>query len=289
MVRWPGQNLLRAGIARIAVASGVLLWALMGVGQTQRFQNPPLIATAVDPAGLIAGDWNGDGHQDLIYVEQSPTPFLHVLLGNGNGGFNEQTPVQLPPGTCSIYFLGGCKLTAGDFNGDGKQDLLMTGETSSGQLFLVLPGNGDGTFGVPVTSGYGGEFGDYADILYGAVADFDGNGTLDFAVPDYINGTIAIYTGDGTGHFFEKGSYSNANMPFVAFAADVNKDGNVDLLIGDLNPQGVGIWLGDGHGNFTEARVYSPATGCALDAVADMNGDGNVDLVCETASEPFKS
>jgi hypothetical protein len=250
----------------------------------QQFQNPLLLITASDPAGVVAGDWNGAGHQDLAYVTTGKSSTLHILLGNGKGGFTEGTDVQLPSGACT-YELTTCRLTVADFNKDGYPDILMSGNFPSGWGFLVLPGNGDGTFGSPIVSivPASNNAGIATYVPYPiAVADFNGDGNLDIAAPDYFDGQIRIYLGDGKGGFTAGNTLNDSYQPYAIYTSDVNHDGNADLIAFNISGSyGAAVWLGDGKGSFTYTQTYpaSLAVTFYARAVADMNGDGNVDVV----------
>jgi hypothetical protein len=256
----------------------------------QSLQNPRMLPTAVDPVGLIAADWNGDGNQDLVYVQTGDSPSLYVLLGNGKGGFTEGAVVPLPVGACSFEALE-CRLYAGDFNNDGTQDILMAANFPSAWGFVVLPGNGDGTFGAPIVSivppsregGGGATMVPYA----AAVADFNGDGNLDIVAPDPMDSSFNLYLGDGAGKFTLDKAIGDFNAPTAVYTADVNHDGHLDLIVFTELIGGAEIWLGVGKGGFTLSQSY-PSNAYSLDfrakAVADLNGDGNVDLVGADAS-----
>ena len=106
------------------------------------------------PGQIAAADVNGDGILDLV------TGAGGVLLGKGDGSFTDKGGVQISGGDVPCL---------GDFNADGKVDVALVGTYNGFQGTLVLLGNGDGTFQVPIeTRGYG-----------GTSADFFHNGSLD--------------------------------------------------------------------------------------------------------------
>jgi hypothetical protein len=68
---------------------------------------------------LLVGDLNGDGKLDIAFASLNETPGISVLLGNGDGTF--QSPLSFKgSGTASFFSL----LALGDFNNDGKLDLV---------------------------------------------------------------------------------------------------------------------------------------------------------------------
>jgi len=273
---------------RLATCAWIAILAAHSI-HSQQFQNPPLLTTAPDPVGLATGDWSGDGHQDLIYVTTGESPALHVLLGNGKGEFIEGAVVQLPAGTCT-YEVSECRLTVADFNKDDHPDILMPGNFPGGWGFLVLPGNGDGSFGSPVVSivPVSNNEGMATYVNYPvAVADFNGDGNLDIAAPDFLDGQIHIYLGDGNGGFSAGKTMYDSFQPYAIYTSDVNHDGNADLIVfseygsGAYGNGGAGVWLGDGTGNFTFKQSYPTSSGSnfVVRSVADINGDGNVDVL----------
>jgi hypothetical protein len=117
-----------------------------------------------------ANDFNSDGHVDLWMICRTSTSSqIAVLLGNGNGTFQQPSMYTANPG--SPYTV-----AAGDFNSDGRTDFLVASPGASVPLAILL-GNGDGTFqsaqAVSVVNNYLGEGGMFA-------GDFNSDGLLDF-------------------------------------------------------------------------------------------------------------
>jgi len=126
--------------------------------------------------GFVLTDINADGRSDLVYCERDQNNGkIWVALGNGDGTFKK--PVSL---TVHAY-QGAFSFGVGDFNSDGKTDLIANYFTSGNynhsetDLFL---GNGDGTFQLKKIIDLPGQ--PYNAELGIVPADFNSDGLLDF-------------------------------------------------------------------------------------------------------------
>ena len=243
------------------------------------FLAPVAYDVAAGPIAVVTADFNGDGHLDLATASPYGYPDVSVLLGNGDGTFQAAK-------TYSVGTLG--SIAVGDFNGDGKDDLVIGTVTPDGVgdfwhgTVAVLLGNGDGSFQFSSfpTSGENTTVGV-------AVADFDADGKLDLAitsVSDYsIFAGVVVMLGRGDGTFVA-GSYIGVpHGTQTVVTGDFNRDGKVDLALFD-QWSGIGEHhLGNGDGTFAGATPFVatddfPVSVNPWEAVGDFNGDGRLDM-----------
>lgn len=238
------------------------------------------------PVALVTSDFNGDGKPDLAFAVSLPPPqqnTVHIFTNNGQGTFEELSPITLAAG------LSVAALATGDFNRDGKQDLAVLTTTQNGgstDEVLVFLGNGDGSFraGALYPVGVGA-----SDV---AIGDFRGDGRIDLATANSgtgggNNGSISVLLGNGDGTFLAASttplSEPNGNSPVGIAAADLRGDGKDDLVATLFNNGVIGVspslavLLGHGDGTFSAPVRYS-VTGNGV-TIADLNGDGIPDLV----------
>ena len=245
------------------------------------FHNAVTLGAGSGPQSLVVADLNHDGIADVVVADGcgdlncTTTGVVTVLLGAGDGTFHKIGQfVAGPPGTSAD------SVAAGDFNGDGDMDVAVV---NSGINFLgtvtILFGNGDGTFGPPVS--YSG--GDAPVTV--AVGDFNGDQHLDLALVDNPHNMVGILLNNGDGTFGAPVTYLVENGPQGIAVADLNHDGKLDVAVATecgrdpLCKQGsVSILLGNGDGTFQPEVGYKVGSRPLDVAVADFNRDGNEDL-----------
>jgi trimeric autotransporter adhesin len=228
------------------------------------------------PGAIAVGDFNGDGIPDLAVAPVLDEGNSEVLLGKGDGTFtNANGGFGIGAGTVTSD-----SIAVGDFNGDGKLDLVEACTSLNEQpcnLLLIQYGNGDGTF----TSSF------YPLAFLGSqsmvVGDFNGDGKPDLAVTNSGANGVNVFLNSESGFSAMAASPATGDSPTSVAAADFNGDGKLDLAVTNSGSNNVTILLGNGDGTFTAAA--SPATGTAPNslAVADFNGDGVPDLAVANA------
>ncbi len=245
--------------------------------------NPISVATynGINYTSLVVADFNRDGNLDIATANIYG---LDVWLGNGNGGF---APAPASPiDTTGLGLLGASVLGVGDFNRDGRPDLLVVSGTQASDVAILL-GNGDGSFtmaqGIPITIGAAG------NSL--TVADFNQDGNLDVALTSVLNNQVIVLLGDGTGRLQSdlKGPFLTGFLPLSIVHGDFNGDGKVDLVV--ANETSLTVLLGDGTGGFAAQPDIGLAGAYDLRslAVGDLDGDGKLDLAVSNSDSPISN
>lgn len=231
------------------------------------------------PNDICISDFDSDGAPDLA-IANHEVKYLTVLLGNGHGAFSRApgSPVMVlsRPHTHGV--------AAGDFNQDGKLDLVT--ESWAENKVTIIFGNGRGGFAGP-----GVQF-DVGKRPYQRlrVADVNLDGNADVLTTNLEVDNLTVLLGDGKGSFHgASGSPSPCGTtPFALAVGDLNGDRKPDLAIGNWagqpdrrNGEGVTVMLGDGKGGFAlmAGSPFATGDGPGRIAIGDVDGDGMPEIV----------
>jgi Bacterial Ig-like domain (group 3)/FG-GAP-like repeat len=198
-----------------------------GKGSFALKANVPLSNVATE---VTASDLNGDGKLDLVAALLGPTNArgnaVEVLLGKGDGTFSAESPIVVGNIPYSV--------AVGDLNGDGKPDLAVTVNDSSGNStagVAILLGNGNGTFQTPVLTPLP-QQGTQIEVTfpYAKMIDLNRDGHLDLVYTNAWSSTVNVIYGKGDGTFYDPLSFGASRFVWDFVLADANGDGASDVI-----------------------------------------------------------
>ena len=226
--------------------------------------------------GFGAGfaDLNDDDHPDIV-VLGAGDGLVGVFENDGTGQFTDRSDESGIPALSEASAF-----AAGDFNGDGLQDLYLT---QVGAADILVRNDGNFQFTDVTTQAGLGSGGRGKGASWG---DFDGDGWLDLYVANYTDdvspgGEVAnlLYSNNGDGTFDEVAAsfgVDDDGLGFQPIWTDYNRDGLVDLYLTNDRGHLPGyndnrLWRNDG-GSFTDVSAASGAD-VALFAMGIGSGD----------------
>ncbi|HEY6928223.1 MAG TPA: VCBS repeat-containing protein, partial [Thermoanaerobaculia bacterium] len=227
---------------------------------------------AISPQSIAIGDFDSDGKLDLI-VAGYPYPIppsypAAILRGVGDGTFLPGEPLSFP---LSLGYV-----SAGDFNGDGKLDLVAV----NGGFATILFGDGNGGFPSSILLPSGG-FGGPA-----VVGDVNGDGISDFVIPNSA-GTVAVGLGTKTGPFAPPRLFPAGDDPQRLALVQLTSLPRLDIVV--RSRDGLEVLLGTGTGTFASPVHYAVPGDNIYQApllIGDFDGDGKADVLT-TSGIPY--
>jgi predicted nucleotidyltransferase len=247
------------------------LWRNLGAGS---FANVNVAVTALQDSSIAWGDYDNDGYADVLVsgLNSTLTPVCELWRNQRNGTFANSGAVL--PG---VY---NGSVAWGDFNNDGKLDILVTGlDSKQHPVTQVLQNMGNGLF-LKVSSAP-------TPVSYSSVAvgDFDNDGNLDILLTGLTSNNVPvtqIWRGNGAFGF----SLVNSSLPGVYYGSvavgDYDNDGYIDILLtgADASSAPVAqVWRNQQNLTFSNIGVPLPKVYSGSVAWGDFDNDGKRDIL----------
>ena len=225
---------------------------------------PKAMGHATVPWSVALGDFDGDGHLDIVTANTASNT-ASILLGKGDGTFAAKVDYATGDGPATLVL--------GDVNGDSKLDLVVVNLIT----VSVMLGNGDGTLAAAVELSTGTKY----HASSAALADLNGDGMVDLVL-----GTdeVSVMLGTGGGQFAAPVTYPTATGVGGLALGDFDGDGRPDILAQTY--ESLALLLGRGDGTFAPRVDLPRAYPSAAFALGDMNGDGKLDIALTWGTEP---
>ncbi len=263
--------------------------------------------------------------QARINNSSTPVPPTATLQPSNTPVPPSATPTASPTPAALITFIdsgqdlgqgnGRC-VVAGDVDGDGDSDVLISMQDQASTLWLndgegkftrsdqgfkastcaaLGDLNGDKSIDIFFTEGTSnqvwlnngkGKFSNSNQNLVSpesagvALGDLDGDGDLDAFVINWNGKPDQVFLNDGRGKFSDSGQKLGNWFGSDVALGDVDQDGDLDALVsnnGEASDNATVLWLNDGHGKFTDSQQRLGFTNASAVALGDLDGDGDLD------------
>lgn len=248
--------------------AGYKVYALENTGGGNYIEHTLVTDARFDHSNFQLADFDGDGDLDMSvaigrWYTHVSTPMVWRNEGNWtmSPAYTEDTASQI----YAHYYH-----SSGDVDGDGDIDIVMTGYEANSRVSNAYIFENDGTMSFTRKAIFSEENRYWEGNV---LADFDGDGDLDFATTDGANRSSwinppALFLNDGSGNFSfhwkapdkDSVNYNTISWQTKMFAFDMEGDGDLELITGGYYR---GYWYG-----FNEAPV-------SVDK--DSDGDGLLD------------
>ncbi|ETR70928.1 MAG: hypothetical protein OMM_02878 [Candidatus Magnetoglobus multicellularis str. Araruama] len=236
------------------------------------FADSGIVLDGIDNSSVIWGDYDNDGDPDLLLNGQLPdnSGLCKIYTNDGTGGFSD-SGIVLP----DVYYS---SVAWGDYDNDNDLDLLITGETVSGNISVIYENNGAGGFseasGITLTA-----------IRSSAVAfgDYDNDSDKDILMAGYDDSQYVskIYSNMGSGDFQESGIslVGVGNGPSVDWG-DYDNDGDLDILLTGMGGSRTSkVYQNNGNGGFSDSGISLPGVYLSAASWGDYDQDGFLDIL----------
>jgi len=248
---------------------------------TPTFSSKTDFITGTAPSSVSIGDFNGDGKLDLA-VANANSSSVSVLLNTTTPGattpaFSTRTDFTTVAGPISI--------SIGDFNGDGKLDLVVANPVPNSVSVLLNttpPGASTPTFSSKT------DFITGSSPEFVSIGDLNGDGKPDMAVTNFNSSSVSVFLnttspGASIPTFSSRADFTTGDSPNSVSIGDLNGDGKPDLAVANRFSSSVSVFLnttipGNAIPTFSSKTDFTTGSLPEFVSIGDLNGDGRADF-----------
>ncbi|WP_162944944.1 FG-GAP-like repeat-containing protein [Flavisolibacter nicotianae] len=230
-------------------------------------------ATGPNPHGIVIADFDGDGRADIGTANQNGNTASVFRNLSTTGNINIASQKDFPVG----YWPQ--RLSAGDYDGDGKPDLAVPNYNSG--LLSVLRNTGSQgmvSFASKIDFSAGGT------PFHASTGDLDGDGKDDIVVSNVGSNNIRILKNNSTAGKIDFSEYYDlyaGNTPVFSTLGDLDGDGKIDIIVANFGANTLSLFRNIGSKGiiaFDAKRDFKTGTSPRAASIADLTGDGQPDI-----------
>jgi len=275
-----------AGLTAYASQPFVTTFSDTGQFKPAAFADTTVVSSDAAPVGIITADLDGDGKPDIAVVNSTGNN-LQTFLNTSTAG---KVSFGLQNNIAMDQYAMPNGIIAGDLDGDGKLDLVVTNiGISTLSVFRNTSTPGNISFATPISYATGGY------PVYPAIGDLNGDGKPEIVAPNYFDNAISVYVNNSTSgnlSFAPKQDIpiTTYGTPYYVTIGDLDGDGKPDLVSPNLGGNNVSVLRNTsatGGAISFDASVDFPTAAFPITvAIGDLDGDGKPDLVTTNNDDP---
>lgn len=236
--------------------------------------------TGVAASAVAWGDYNSDGHLDIVLTgfTANNVGLASIYKNNGDGSFTDIAANLTAVFQSSVDW--------GDYDTDGDLDILLSGLAQDNTSISRVFQNDGGVFqdiqaGLIGVSGGTSAWGDY---------DNDGDPDILVTGTSLSQGNVAkLYRNDGNGVFTDINAGLTGVTSSSAAWGDFDNDGDLDILLSGSSAAGrvTKLFRNDGDGLFTDINAGLAGVSNGALAWGDFDNDGDPDILLSGFDNQF--
>ena len=255
-------------------------------GGTGVFNSFPDLITGTNPSNQVLADVDGDGRLDVAVVNYGNGTGNTVSVSRYTGGSGAPSLAPRVDFALGAGVSGSYNIAAGDFDGDGKIDLVTANYTTNNVSILQNTAAASGvvnasSFAAAITMAVGtGPSGI-------AVADMDGDGKQDIVASNLGSNNVTLLRNTSSGATIsfapvQTFATGTGTAPYGVIMGDLDGDGKLDIITANSGTANVSVLRNTTAGttfSFAAVRTFGVGNSPYTVAVGDLNSDGLLDVV----------